>query len=105
MPVTTAFYLNPPDGALVLCVDEEAQIQALDRTQSVLSLRPSPAERKTRSFATLTEKQIRRGVHRSTGELQTGLEHSIRPSASIPSRVTQRNYFALPNVTRAPQEP
>ncbi len=33
-------YLNPPDKALVLCVDEKSQIQALDRTQPGLPLRP-----------------------------------------------------------------
>ena len=33
-------YLNPPDKALVLCVDEKSQIQALDRTQPLLPLRP-----------------------------------------------------------------
>ena len=33
-------YLNPPDKALVLCVDEKAQIQALDRTQPLLPMRP-----------------------------------------------------------------
>ena len=31
-------YLNPPDKALVLCVDEKSQIQALDRTQPLLPL-------------------------------------------------------------------
>lgn len=31
-------YLNPPDKALVLCVDEKTQIQALDRTQPILPL-------------------------------------------------------------------
>jgi transposase len=33
-------YVNPPEGALVLCVDEKSQIQALDRTAPVLPLRP-----------------------------------------------------------------
>jgi len=33
-------YLNPPDKALVLCVDEKSQIQALDRTRPLLPLRP-----------------------------------------------------------------
>ncbi len=33
-------YLDPPDGALVLCVDEKSQIQALDRTQPILPMRP-----------------------------------------------------------------
>ena len=31
-------YLDPPDKALVLCVDEKSQIQALDRTQPILPL-------------------------------------------------------------------
>jgi hypothetical protein len=33
-------YLSPPDRALVLCVDEKAQIQALDRSQPLLPMRP-----------------------------------------------------------------
>src|SRR3712207_589842 len=33
-------YLNPPDKAIVLCVDEKSQIQALDRTAPILPLRP-----------------------------------------------------------------
>jgi transposase len=37
-------YLNPPDKALVLCVDEKAQIQALDRTQPLLPMRPGQPE-------------------------------------------------------------
>lgn len=40
-------YLNPPDRALVLCVDEKSQIQALDRTQPLLPMRPGQAERRT----------------------------------------------------------
>jgi transposase len=40
-------YANPPEGALVLCVDEKSQIQALDRTAPVLPLRPGTPERRT----------------------------------------------------------
>jgi transposase len=43
-------YLNPPEGALVLCVDEKSQIQALDRTQPVLPLRPGLPERRTHDY-------------------------------------------------------
>jgi transposase len=43
-------YLNPPEGALVLCVDEKAQIQALDRTQPILPLTPGVAERRTHDY-------------------------------------------------------
>ena len=35
-------YLNPPDRALVLCVDEKSQIQALDRSQPLLRNAPRP---------------------------------------------------------------
>jgi transposase len=43
-------YLHPPDKALVLCVDEKAQIQALDRTQPVLPMRPEQVERRTHDY-------------------------------------------------------
>lgn len=170
-------YLDPPDKALVLCVDEKAQIQALDRSQPVLPLRPGQVERRShdytrhgtttlfaafntktgriigqfhqrhravefrkfleaidaavpgplqvhlildnygthktplihrwlirhprfhthftptgaswinlveRWFAALTEKQIRRGVHRSTRELQAAIEQYIRTTNAHP---------------------
>jgi transposase len=44
-------YLNPPDRALVLCVDEKSQIQALDRTQPLLPMRPGQVERRTHDYA------------------------------------------------------
>jgi transposase len=43
-------YLNPPDHALVLCVDEKSQIQALDRTQPLLPMRPGQAERHSHDY-------------------------------------------------------
>jgi hypothetical protein len=43
-------YLDPPERALVLCVDEKPQIQALDRTQPLLPLRPGQAERRTHDY-------------------------------------------------------
>jgi len=43
-------YLNPPDRALVLCVDEKAQIQALDRSQPLLPMRPGQAERRSTDY-------------------------------------------------------
>src|SRR5438034_8670975 len=43
-------YLNPPDKALVLCVDEKAQIQALDRTQPLLPMQPGQVERCTHDY-------------------------------------------------------
>jgi len=43
-------YLNPPDRALVLCVGEKSQIQALDRTRPLLPLRPGLPERQTHDY-------------------------------------------------------
>jgi len=43
-------YLNPPDHALVLCVDEKPQIQALNRTAPLLPMRPGQAERRTHDY-------------------------------------------------------
>ncbi len=50
-----ALYLDPPDRALVLCVDEKSQIHALDRTQPLLPMRPGQVERRTHDY-------VRRGT-------------------------------------------
>lgn len=43
-------YVSPPEHALVLCVDEKSQIQALDRTQPLLPLRPGQAARRSHDY-------------------------------------------------------
>ena len=43
-------YLNPPERAVVLCVDEKSQIQALDRTQPILPMAPGLPERATHDY-------------------------------------------------------
>ncbi len=43
-------YLDPPERALVLCVDEKSQIQALNRTQPILPLRPGLPERMSHDY-------------------------------------------------------
>jgi transposase len=45
-----ALYMNPPEHALVFCVDEKSQIQALDRTQPLLPMRPGQLERRTNDY-------------------------------------------------------
>jgi transposase len=44
-------YHDPPDKAVVLCVDEKSQIQALDRSQPVLPMMPGMPERRTHDYA------------------------------------------------------
>src|SRR5712672_2897943 len=43
-------YMNPPEHALVLCVDEKSQIQALDRTQPLLPMQPGQIERRSHDY-------------------------------------------------------
>jgi len=43
-------YLNPPEHAVVLCVDEKSQIQALDRKQPILPMQPGQPERRTHDY-------------------------------------------------------
>ena len=43
-------YLSPPERALVLCVDEKSQIQALDRSRPLLPMRPGQVERRTHDY-------------------------------------------------------
>src|SRR3990172_2408730 len=62
-------YLDPPEKALMLAADEKSQIQALDRSQPLLPMRPGRASWLNlveRWFGTLTPKQIKRDVHCST---------------------------------------
>src|SRR6266540_2582743 len=43
-------YLNPPEHAVVLCVDEKSQVQALDRTAPVLPLMPGSPQRRSHDY-------------------------------------------------------
>jgi hypothetical protein len=43
-------YVNPPEHAVVFCVDEKSQIQVLDRTQPLLPMRPGQVERRTHDY-------------------------------------------------------
>ena len=43
-------YLNPPENAIVLCIDEKSQVQALERAQPILPLRPGIPERQTHDY-------------------------------------------------------
>ena len=43
-------YVSPPEHAVVLCVDEKSQIQALDRSQAVMPMRPGQVERRSHDY-------------------------------------------------------
>lgn len=62
-------YLDPPEKALVLCVDEKSQIQALDRTQPVLPLRPGQAERRTHDYTRHGTTTLFAALNAKSGEI------------------------------------
>jgi len=62
-------YLHPPEKALVLCVDEKSQIQALDRTQPLLPLRPGQPERRTHDYTRHGTTTLFAALDIATGEV------------------------------------
>src|SRR3954452_2741204 len=65
-------YLAPPENAIVLCVDEKSQIQALDRTQPTLPMKPGSAERRTHDYVRHGTTTLFAALEIATGEV-TGL--------------------------------
>jgi transposase len=68
-------YLNPPDKAVVLCVDEKTGIQALDRTQPILPMRPGQVERRTHDYKRHGITDLFAALNLATGEVI----HHLRP--------------------------
>ncbi len=62
-------YLNPPERALVLCVDEKTQVQALDRTQPLLPMRPGQIERRTHDYVRHGTRSLFAALDVATGEV------------------------------------
>ena len=62
-------YMNPPDSAIVLCVDEKSQIQALDRTQPLLPMQPGQTERPTHDYARHGTTSLFAALNVATGEV------------------------------------
>jgi len=62
-------YMDPPDKALVLCVDEKSQMQALERTQPLLPLRPGVAERRTHDYVRHGTTTLFAALDAKTGEV------------------------------------
>jgi len=60
-------YLNPPERAVVLCVDEKSQIQALDRTAPILPMLPGTPERATHDYKRAGTSSLYAALNLSTG--------------------------------------
>jgi transposase len=68
-------YLNPPERAVVLCVDEKSQIQALDRTAPILPMLPGTPERATHDYRRAGTSSLYAALDISTGKV-IGALHS-----------------------------
>jgi len=71
-------YLNPPDKAMVLCVDEKSQIQALDRTQPFLPMGIGYAEGVTHDYARHGTTTLFAALNIATGEVLTACKKRHR---------------------------
>jgi transposase len=68
-------YLNPPERAVVLCVDEKSQIQALDRTAPILPMLPGTPERATHDYKRAGTSSLYAALDITTGKV-IGALHS-----------------------------
>lgn len=73
-------YLNPPVKAMVLCVDEKSQIQALDRTQPILPMAPGIPERRTHDYMRHGTTTLFAALDVATGEVIDALHRRHRAS-------------------------
>jgi transposase len=71
-------YMAPPDNAVVLCVDEKSQIQALDRTQPLLPMRPGQLERRTHDYRRYGTTSLFAALNAATGNVMGQLHRRHR---------------------------
>jgi len=71
-------YLDPPERALVLCVDEKSQVQALDRSQPVIPMMPGTPERVTHNYIRAGTTDLFAALEVATGKVITQLRRRHR---------------------------
>jgi transposase len=71
-------YMRPPDKALVLCVDEKSEVQALDRTAPLLPMRPGQIERRTHDYRRHGTTSLFAALDAATGNVIGGLHRRHR---------------------------
>ena len=79
-------YMDPPERAVVLCVDEKSQIQALERSQRSLPLKPGRAGTMTHDYKHKRHHHFVRGV---------GHRHGGRSSPIVGPVIATRSFWAF----------
>jgi hypothetical protein len=67
-------YLAPPQNAIVLCVDEKSQIQALDRTEPILPMQPGLIERRSHDYVWHGTSTLFAALEIATGQVTAALK-------------------------------
>jgi transposase len=75
-----ALYLDPPERAAVLCVDEKSQIQALNRFQPILPMMPGTPERRSHDYVRHGTTSLFAALDMTTGKVIGSLHHRHRGS-------------------------
>ena len=75
-------YLDPPERAVVLCVDEKSQIQALDRTAPILPMLPGTPQRATHDYKRHGTSSLYAALDIATGQVIGSLHARHRASSS-----------------------
>jgi transposase len=76
-------YMNPPDNAIVLCVDEKTEIQALERSQPVLPLKPHSPKKITNDYYRHGTTTLFAALDMLTGNVEGNVQHSHKSSDFI----------------------
>src|SRR6266487_1934544 len=93
-------YLHPPDNAVVLCIDEKSQCQALERSQPILPMRSGIPERQTHDYARHRHQEFLRFL-KKTAAAYPGTElHVVLDNYSTHKHADIRKWLAKPENQR-----
>jgi hypothetical protein len=96
-------YLNPPERALVLCVDEKTQIQALNRTQPVFPMLPGAPARGSHDYARHGTSSLYAALDVTTGKVIGSLHVRHRSQEFLAATIThQGNTVTIVGLEPAP---
>jgi hypothetical protein len=87
-------YLDPPERAVVLCVDEKSQIQALDRTAPILPMLPGTPQRATHDYKRHGTSSLYAALDITTGKVIGSLHANTALSSS--------RSFCIPSIAKSP---
>src|SRR5204863_7452323 len=87
--------MNPTEHAVVFCLDEKSQIQALDRTQPLLPMRPGQAERRTHDYMRHGTTSLFAALDVATGEVIGRLDPRRCPDGGDVGEVRPRRVLLV----------